>query len=228
LGAIATDRGYLITGAVRAAPSVGPVAQYWNSLEAVDGNGEIVAAYDKSHLVPFGEYVPFREILPLKKITHGSLDYSSGLGPETINLTGLPPFSPLICYEVIFPHTVVDEQNRPDWMLNLTNDAWYGRTSGPYQHFAIARTRAVEEGLPLVRVANNGVSGVIDGAGRVVARIDLDTIGYADLQLPAKMDSTFYAWAGNWSFLALLLFGALGAALCCGDRENGFAPRNLK
>ncbi len=228
LGAIATDRGYVITGAVRATPSAGPVAHFWNSLEAVNGAGEIVAFYDKSHLVPFGEYVPFRDILPLKKITPGSLDYSTGPGPETINLTGLPPFSPLICYEVIFPHAVVDERNRPAWMLNVTNDAWYGRTSGPYQHFAIARTRATEEGLPLVRVANNGVSGVVDGAGRVVARIDLDTIGYADLPLPAEMDATFYAWAGNWSFLALLLFGALAAALCCADREDSFASGNLK
>ena len=87
---------------------------------------------------------------------------------------------------MIFPGAVVDEDDRPAWILNVTNDAWYGRSSGPYQHFAIARTRAVEEGLPLVRAANNGMSGVVDAAGRVVARIDLDTVGYADLPLPAR------------------------------------------
>jgi len=215
IAALAAGRGYVITGAVRANPLPSPVAQIWNSVEAVDGNGEIVARYDKAHLVPFGEYMPFRELLPLHKITPGSLDYSAGPGPRTIELPGLPPFAPLICYEVIFPGAIVDEQNRPAWLLNVTNDAWYGRSSGPYQHFAIARTRAAEEGLPLVRVANNGVSGVIDGVGRVVARIDLDTVGYADLPLPAADASaaTLYARSGDWILLALLCLGLLPVAL---------------
>ena len=117
----------------------------------------------------------------------------------------------------IFPGAVVDEHDRPAWILNVTNDAWYGRTSGPYQHFAIARTRAVEEGLPLVRVANNGISGVVDPAGRVVARIDLDTVGYADMPLPAAGAPTLYARGGDWLFLALLIArpcsGRVSAAL---------------
>jgi apolipoprotein N-acyltransferase len=215
IAALAAGRGYIITGAVRANPPPGPVAQIWNSIEAVDDQGEIVARYDKAHLVPFGEYMPFREILPLHKITPGSLDYTAGRGARTIELPGLPPFAPLICYEVIFPGAIVDEQNRPAWLLNVTNDAWYGRSSGPYQHFAIARTRAVEEGLPLVRVANNGVSGVIDGVGRVVARIDLDTVGYADLPLPAAdaPTPTLYARSGDWILLALLCLGLLPVAL---------------
>jgi apolipoprotein N-acyltransferase len=151
--------------------------------------------------------------LPLQKITPGSLDYSAGPGPKTIELPGLPPFAPLICYEVIFPGAIVDEQHRPAWMLNVTNDAWYGRSSGPYQHFAIARTRAVEEGLPLVRVANNGISGIIDGEGRVVARIDLNTVGYADLPLPAAGGSAPpYARAGDWTLAALLCLGLLPVA----------------
>ena len=213
IGAIASSgRSYVITGAIRANPPPAPIEQVWNSLEAVNGEGRIVARYDKAHLVPFGEYVPFRNVLPLQKITPGDLDYSAGPGPRTIELAGLPPFAPLICYEVIFPGAVVDRLNRPAWMLNVTNDAWYGRTSGPYQHFAIARTRAIEEGLPLVRVANNGVSGVIDPVGRVVARIDLDTIGYADLPLPAASNETLYARAGDWIFLALLLVGAVPVA----------------
>ena len=212
IGAIAFNRGYVITGAVRANPPPEPIVQVWNSLEAVDGDGEIVARYDKAHLVPFGEYMPFRDVLPLQKITPGNLDYIAGPGPRTIELPGLPPFAPLICYEVIFPGAVVDEDHRPAWMLNVTNDAWYGRTYGPYQHFAIARTRAVEEGLPLVRVANNGISGVVDPVGRVVARIDLDTVGYADLPLPAAASATLYARAGDWMVLALLLAGALPVA----------------
>jgi apolipoprotein N-acyltransferase len=212
LGAIAGEHGYVITGAVRANPPPGPILRLWNSLEAVDGHGDIVARYDKAHLVPFGEYVPLRNWLPLQKITPGSFDYTAGPGPRTIDLPGLPPFAPLICYEIIFPGAAVDEQARPDWILNVTNDAWYGRSSGPYQHFAIARTRAVEEGLPLVRVANNGISGVVDGVGRVTARIDLDTVGYADLPLPAAHAQTLYARTGDWTFLALLFLGAIPVA----------------
>jgi apolipoprotein N-acyltransferase len=213
IATVAAGRGYVITGAVRTNPQPSPVAEVWNSIEVVDDNAEILARYDKAHLVPFGEYVPFREILPLQKITPGSLDYTAGPGPRTIDLPGLPPFAPLICYEVIFPRAIVDEHDRPAWMLNVTNDAWYGRTSGPYQHFAIARTRAVEEGLPLVRVANNGVSGIVDEVGRVVARIDLNTVGYADLPLPADtLAVTPYARAGDWTLLALLCLGLLPVA----------------
>jgi apolipoprotein N-acyltransferase len=209
IGDIATGRGYVITGALRANPPPAPVVQIWNSLEALNREGGIVARYDKAHLVPFGEYVPLRDVLPLKKITVGNLDLSAGPGPQTIVLPGLPPFAPLICYEVIFPGAVVDEVDRPAWILNVTNDAWYGRSLGPFQHFAMTRTRAVEEGLPLVRVANNGVSGVVDEAGRVLARINLNTIGYADLPLPAAGPPTIYARVGDWLFLVMLFLGAL-------------------
>jgi apolipoprotein N-acyltransferase len=209
IATIAAGRGYVITGAVRANPPPDPVRQIWNSLEALNKDGEIVVQYDKAHLVPFGEYVPFRDELPLKKITPGTVDYSAGPGPRTIELSGLPRFAALICYEVIFPGAIVDEYDRPAWILNVTNDAWYGQSSGPYQHFAIARTRAVEEGLPLVRVANNGVSGVVDPVGRVVARIDLNTVGYADLPLPAAGEVTPYGRGGDWILLVLLLLGSL-------------------
>jgi len=212
IGTIASGRGYVVTGAVRANPPPGPVVQIWNSLEALNSDGDIVARYDKAHLVPFGEYVPFRDVLPWKKITVGSVDYTAGPGPRTINLPGLPRFAPLICYEVVFPHAIVEEDDRPAWILNVTNDAWYGQSSGPYQHFAIARTRAVEEGLPLVRVANNGVSGVVDAVGRVVARIDLNTVGYADLPLPAAANVTPYVRGGDWMFFGLLIIGAIPVA----------------
>jgi apolipoprotein N-acyltransferase len=213
IGAVAPERGYVITGAVRANAPSNSVRQLWNSLVALNGEGAIVAHYDKAHLVPFGEYVPFRDALPLKKITPGTINYSAGPGPHTIELPGLPSFSPLICYEIIFPGAVVDEHDRPAWILNVTNDAWYGQSSGPYQHFAIARTRAVEEGLPLVRSANNGVSGVVDPLGRVLARIDLNTVGYADLPLPAAEAATPYGRAGDWILLVLLLVGAVPVVL---------------
>jgi apolipoprotein N-acyltransferase len=213
IAAIAPEGGFVITGTLRANPPPNPVQHLWNSLEAVNGNGQIVASYDKAHLVPFGEYVPLRHTLPLSKITPGTMDFAAGPGPRTIELSGLPRFAPLICYEVIFPGTVVDEHDRPAWILNVTNDAWYGQSSGPYQHFAIARTRAVEEGLPLIRSANNGVSGVVDPLGRVRARIALDTVGYADLPLPAASEITLYGRGGDWILLVLLLLGLLPVAL---------------
>ena len=209
LAAAAPKNGYMITGALRANPPPGAVTQVWNSIEALDASGVIRARYDKAHLVPFGEYVPLRDVLPIKKITPGAIDLSAGPGPQTLDLPGLPAFSPIVCYEAIFPAAIVDEAERPAWILNLTNDAWYGHSSGPYQHFAIARTRAVEEGLPLVRAANNGISGIVDSAGRILAGMNLDTIGYLDVELPAAGLRTLYSRLGDWLFLALLVVGLL-------------------
>ena len=212
IAAVAPRDGFVVTGALRANPAPDPPTRIWNSIEAIDGTGAIRASYDKAHLVPFGEYMPFSDVLPIKKITPGSIDLSAGPGPQTIALPGLPAFAPIVCYEAIFPGAVIDDAARPSWILNLTNDAWYGRSSGPYQHFAITRTRAIEEGLPLVRVANNGISGVVDPAGRVVARTRLDSIGHFDVPLPAALPPTLYATAGDWLFAAMLLLGLLPAA----------------
>src|SRR5947199_1684196 len=154
-------------------------------------------------MVPFGEYMPLAEWLPLDPITPGSTGLSAGPGPRTLSVPGLPPLSPLVCFEAIFPGAVTDPADRPAWLINVTNDAWYGRSSGPYQHFAIARTRAIEEGLPLVRVANNGISGVVDPAGRVVARTQLDAVGHADVPLPAALSPTLYGSVGDWLFAAM-------------------------
>lgn len=212
IAAVAPKDGYLITGALRATPPAARPVQVWNSIEAVDRRGAILAHYDKAHLVPFGEYVPLSGVLPVSKLTPGSIDLSAGPGPETIALPGLPGFSATICYEAIFPGAIVDRAARPAWIFNVTNDAWYGRSSGPYQHFASARTRAVEEGLPLMRVANNGISGVIDPQGRVLAGMNLDTVGVLDAALPQAAAPTLYAAAGDWLFLAMLGLG-LGPAL---------------
>lgn len=210
---VAPKDGYVIAGAVRATPASGRAERFWNSIEAIDAKGAIRATYDKAHLVPFGEYVPFANILPIDTITPGSAGLAPGPGPLTLALPGLAGFSPIVCYEAIFPGAVIDRSVRPAWIFNVTNDAWYGRSSGPYQHFAIARTRAVEEGLPLVRVANNGISGVIDPAGRVVARTRLDAIGYADVALPEPAPPTLYGAAGDWLFLAMLALGLSLAGL---------------
>ena len=133
------------------------------------------------------------------------MDFSAGPGPRTLHLPGLPPVGPLICYELIFPGEVADRSDHPQWLLSLTNDAWFGRSTGPYQHFASARFRAVEEGVPMVRAANAGISGVIDAYGRVQARLDLDVIGVIDHGLPAATPSpTLFARVGNRMLLALL------------------------
>ena len=139
-------------------------------------------------------------------------------GPRTITLPGLPPFSPLICYEAIFPHAVTDPAHRPDWMLNITDDAWYGFTSGPFQHLAIARLRAIEEGLPLARAGDNGISAMFDPYGRVTGRLALDDVGVLDVKLPQSLPPTLYSRVGDIPFfgamllvLAALLWPRLGA-----------------
>ncbi|MDX1575530.1 MAG: apolipoprotein N-acyltransferase, partial [Kiloniellales bacterium] len=179
--------GLLLTGAPRRAEVDGEV-RLWNSLFAIDENGHVAAVYDKRHLVPFGEYVPLRSILPLEKLTQGVGDFTPGTGPRTLSLPGLPEVSVLICYEVIFPGRVVDPGSDAKWLLNVTNDAWFGTSSGPYQHFAAARLRAVEEGLPLVRAANTGISAVVDSYGRVVARLGLNRSGVIDAALPDSLE----------------------------------------
>lgn len=202
--------GVLLTGAPRVTPPGEQPFRIWNSLVALNGDAAIVGSYDKMHLVPFGEYVPLRGILPIDKITPGSTDFSFGEGPRLMSVPGLPPAGPLVCYEVIFPGAIVlDPAHRPGWLLNVTNDGWYGISAGPYQHFATSRLRAVEEGLPLVRAANTGISGVIDPYGRVVASLALGTQGIIDSPLPAALAPTPYARGGNAVplTLALLLGG---------------------
>lgn len=202
--------GVLITGAPRLLlETADQPLRFWNSLFVLRTDGAILDVYDKAHLVPFGEYVPFGDYLPVQKVTPGRVDFSFGEGIRTLRGAGLPPVSPLICYEVIFPGKVVDADDRPAWMVNITNDGWYGISPGPYQHFATARLRAVEEGLPLVRVANTGISAVIDALGRVEARLDLGTRGVVDAPLPAALAPTPFARLGAGPPLigALLLGG---------------------
>lgn len=229
LAGVTPPGGLLVTGAVRVVRDNPMMPQLWNSLQAVNALGDIVATYDKHHLVPFGEYVPFREQLRQFQgflpdflgglvTPAGPVDFSAGPGPVTLDLPGLPPASPLICYEAIFPARVAAAQ-RPAWLLNITNDAWFGISSGPHQHFAAARFRAVEEGLPLVRAANNGISAVVDAYGRTTARLELGQTGVLDAALPAAATATPYARAGDAGVLGLALLG-LGAAVALRRRDR--------
>jgi apolipoprotein N-acyltransferase len=204
--------GALILGAIRDAER-----QWFNSVHVIASDATVRATYDKYHLVPFGEYVPLRGLLRrlgVEKIAHGIGDYSPGPGPATLPVPGAPAMSPLICYEAIFAGDVAGRP-RPGWLVNVTNDAWFGLTSGPYQHFASARLRAVEEGLPLVRAANTGITAVVDAYGRVRARMAIMSTGVLDAELPrATMRPTFYARLGDRSLLVLLLLGlAIAAAV---------------
>jgi apolipoprotein N-acyltransferase len=167
-----------------------------NSLFAIGPEGTVEAIYDKWHLVPFGEYAPGWVPGPLQLVPGGG--FASGPGPRTLDVPGLPPVGVLICYEAIFPSEVIDEAHRPAWIVNVTNDAWFGNSSGPRQHLAAARMRAVEEGLPLLRAANTGISAAFDSRGHEVARLGMQQTGYLAVPLPPAIALPFYPKAGLW------------------------------
>jgi apolipoprotein N-acyltransferase len=183
-----------------------------NSLYALDAQGRILARYDKAHLVPGGEYLPLRwlaEPLGLARLVPGTLDFLPGPGPQTWTLPGLPAVGPNICYEIIFPGAVVDRAARPAFILTVSNDAWFG-PSGPPQHHAQARLRAIEEGLPVVRVTPTGISGLIDPRGGLAATLPTGRAAHAEVLLPAPLPPTPFAQAGLTApgLFALLLVGA--------------------
>jgi apolipoprotein N-acyltransferase len=198
--------GVLITGVLRGDPATGPLREIWNSLAVLDSSGRIIGTADKFHLVPLGEYVPLRGIFPfINKLTPGSMNFSAGPGPRTLHLPGLPPISPLICYEVIFPGAVVDPKDRPGLLVNITNDGWFGTSTGPSQHFATARFRAVEEGLPLLRAANTGISAVVDAYGRVEQRSEMVVEAVIDSPVPGALPATPFARLGLLTVIPLIL-----------------------
>jgi apolipoprotein N-acyltransferase len=225
IAAMLPPRTVLITGAVRpptTAPNV-PVTRAYNSIYVFDHEGALRPIYDKVHLVPFGEYLPFQhalERLGLMQLTKVVGGFIAGDHRRSQRVPGAPAFLPLICYEIIFPGDAVPRSERPGWLylhvgrylgwpfvagdgerpgwlLNLTNDGWFGASAGPYQHFQQARVRAIEEGLPLVRAANTGISAVVDPLGRVVASLPLGTEGVLDARLPQPLAATAYARAGD-------------------------------
>ncbi len=178
-----TEKTYLLTGAL-----LKDTQGYHNSLIALDQDAKLVYSFDKFHLVPFGEYFPFQKYIPFGPIVDFS-GFVEGDGPHTAQIGTVPPFSPLVCYEVIFPGAVTtDNPERPQWIVNVTNDAWYGVSAGPFQHMAHAIYRSIEEGLPVVRSANTGISTVVDPYGRVLTVIPLNSTYTQEtfLPLPAR------------------------------------------
>jgi apolipoprotein N-acyltransferase len=208
----------LITGSVRA-PDLPPgahITSAYNSIYVIDHDGSVVSTYDKLHLVPFGEYLPFQnfmERLGLEQLTRQQGGFIPGSVRRTLEIPNAPGALPLICYEAIFPAIALSSDDRPGWIVNLTNDGWFGISTGPYQHLQQARLRAIEQGLPLVRSANTGISAVIDPLGRITAQLGLGLEGVLDSSLPSSVASTIYARLGDIPAAIIVIAGLLIALL---------------
>ncbi|MFN0219397.1 MAG: apolipoprotein N-acyltransferase [Hyphomicrobium sp.] len=219
------DDSILITGAIRReSPTADgkpddPDARSYNSVIVLDHTARPIALYDKIHLVPFGEYLPFDSLLSaigLKKLTHGLGAFTEGTIPRPIlSIPGLPRSAALICYEALFPGAIVQGAERPRLLINVTNDGWFGDSTGPRQHFHQARVRAVEEGAPLIRAANNGISAIVDRRGRVLQSLGMNVRGVIDSPLPKDSRSTPYARFGD-KILAIVLTIMAAIALVIG------------
>ncbi len=187
--------------------------KFYNSLLMFDDKAEVLALFDKKHLIPFGEYMPFKpffNLIGLKQLANSHGAFEVGSKSRYIKEAGIPAFAPLLCYEVIFPDEVI-EGKRPAWLLNVTNDAWYGLSDGPYQHLHYSKVRAVEQGLPLIRAANTGISAIINPYGQIVTQLGLGEMGIVRGKLPRPVNPTPYARYGDWLFLILLILGGLGS-----------------
>jgi apolipoprotein N-acyltransferase len=206
IAALTAGRQGLITGALRVEYQSTDKYRYFNSLFVFGRDGKAIATYDKYHLVPFGEYLPYEETLNslgLTKLTGIDGSFTPGDGPKTYALPGAGTLTPLICYEILFPGEVVGAA-RPDWFVNITDDSWFGPWAGPRQHLLVARVRAIEEGLPVARAANTGISAIIDPFGRITRRLGLNQTGYLDGPLPAPIAPTPYSRFGDWWFVLLV------------------------
>ncbi|MCE2729524.1 MAG: apolipoprotein N-acyltransferase [Sphingomonadaceae bacterium] len=209
------DGDVLVTGANRVVIEKGQLVAARNSVSAMDANGNILGHYDKAHLVPYGEYLPLPWLLRplgLARLVPGDLDFWPGPGAQTmtVNLNGKPvKIGIQICYEMIFSGQVTDRKNRPDFIFNPSNDAWFG-TIGPPQHLAQARLRAIEEGLPVVRATPTGISAVIDANGQIIKSLPLGTSGRIDAVVPQAKAPTLFARFGN-----ILPLGFAGLLIGC-------------
>jgi len=176
----------------------------------INHDGTILDAYDKVDLVPFGEYLPaqdFLESLGLRQLTRLAGGFTAGTQRRPLAIPGAPPAIPSICYEIIFPANAAygAEAVEPAWILNVTNDAWFGVSPGPYQHLHQARLRAIEQGLPVIRAANTGISAVIDPYGRIVGKVNLNVADVIDSTLPRKNAKTLYAQIMNYCQLVIVM-----------------------
>ena len=217
----------LLTGAPRVEPAddlAEDGRRYYNSLFVIDDTGAIRAAYDKVHLVPFGEYMPFGSLvrrLGIGELFRGIGGFSPGPRRTRIAVAGHPSFAVLICYEAIFPGEVLPEGDRPDYFVNVTNDGWFGRSVGPYQHLDAARLRSIEEGIPMVRAANTGISAIIDAYGRTVASLPLGEDGVLDGFVPSERPKSFFQRAGSPFLLIFSVFFILLSLVGMGKRRSG-------
>ena len=220
IAAMLGERAVLVTGAVRARPALpGEVSNaYFNGVQIVGPRGLLGDHADKVHLVPFGEYLPLAdwlEAMGLRTFVPVPGVFTPGEERRALTIPGLPDASPLICYEAIFPGEVLPQQGaRPQWLLNITNDAWFGLSAGPHQHFAQARLRTIEEGLPMVRAANNGISAILDAYGRIRASLGLGETGVVDGNLPGAIDPPIFTQMR--SFFLILMLGLLGGIAIAG------------
>ena len=190
-----------------------------NSAVLVGHDGFVLDSYDKRHLVPFGEYIPFRRFFPFISAFVGPVDFSAGTTNHLMPFAGHRHMQVLICYEVIFSGSVIERDDRPDVMVNLTNDAWFGDTAGPWQHFYMAQMRAVEEGIPMIRVANTGISGAFDAMGRPLGSLQLGAVEMLDIEVPPPLSPPVFARFGHLGFFLLLgLLALLALRLDLGSR----------
>ena len=221
--------GAVITGVIHTAATTSDPPAMRNSLQTIGHDGRLLASYHKQRLVPFGEYLPFRSLLALlglTKVTSGAVDFTAGHGSPFVTVKGLPTFTAIICYEAIFPHHTHDSKNTSLWLLNITNDAWFGDSSGPHQHFAMARVRAIEQGKALVRAANTGISAIVDPYGRVQQRLDLGEHGVIDGNLPRPLDQRpYYARWGDITTLLFIMVTAVILLLSSGEWRKHSKPR---
>jgi apolipoprotein N-acyltransferase len=207
------EQTLLLTGAIRLADPNNPTESgVYNSIYVIDHAGSIRTVYDKVHLVPFGEYLPFGDVLErigLQTLTEQRGGFLAGDRHRLIAMPGAPSVLPLICYEIIFPGELASVDERPGWIVNVTNDGWFGTSSGPYQHLQQARVTAIEEGVPVARAANTGISAVIDPAGRMVASLPLGSEGVLDTPLPRSIAAPVYARLGDAPAAVLIAIALL-------------------
>lgn len=217
----------LLTGAPRTDPLAGPQGADFNSILAINADGETLASYDKTHLVPFGEYLPFQsffEKLGLRQFVAGARGWTPGDNRRLLRTPSTPPFLPLICYEAMFSGDLGAGISAAQFMLNLTNDGWFDGSVGPAKLFQFARVRAVEHGVPMVRVANTGFSAMIDPLGRLRAQIRPREAGFIDVSMPQRLEGTLFSKFTNWPFLIALILSALIIAF---DRRRRLVRKNI-
>jgi apolipoprotein N-acyltransferase len=230
IAALLPEGVVLITGAVRA-PEMVPndaVTRAYNSIYVLDDNASVLSVYDKVHLVPFGEYLPFQDFLErmgLMALTQVHGGFIPGDRRRLLAIPRMPDALPLVCYEAVFPGEVAPANGRAGWILNLTNDGWFGASAGPYQHFQQSRLRAIEQGLPLVRAANTGISAVVDPLGRIIGSLALGSEGVLDSPLPRAIAPTLYARGGDGA-AGLMMGLALMLVLRARQRTRA-SPRTI-